>query len=74
MSQPLDEMNNFVEKIGNRFAISESIIDDEILFNGCKITQDSNGSVKISMEDYMSGVQFIPMDHMRRKEQKELAT
>lgn len=47
MAGSINEMKNFVERIGNRFVISKSKIDEEILSNSCKITQESKGDVKI---------------------------
>lgn len=54
--------------------ISKSITDDEVLFNCCKFTQESNGNIKISTEDYMSRGQSIRMSRMRMQQQNELST
>lgn len=43
-------------------------------FNGCKITRADDGSIKMSMEEYVKNVSSIPMTRGRWKQQGERAS
>lgn len=34
------------------FKISMVIVDEDIIFNGCKISRDVDGDIRMSMESY----------------------
>jgi len=74
MSGTISAMNEFVDSIQSRFKISKAIIDSTIKFNGCVISQASNGDVSMSMQDYLVSINPISISRMRRKQGHELAT
>lgn len=60
--------------VKKRFNISRSIIDSDINFNGCRTSQDMNGTIKMSMKDYMDSIDSVYVRNERRKEQEIKAT
>lgn len=41
------EVKAFITQISGRFPISKAIVNDEIKFNGCDISQDGEDNIKI---------------------------
>lgn len=68
------EIRRFIEHIGERFPISKAIIDSGIKFNGCDITQGLDGTISLSMENYMSEMTPIDISPERKKHRMALAT
>lgn len=64
----------FVRELGKRFEVGKVIIDGKFLFNGCEIEQDERGSVRMSMNGYMSQLQEIPLSKERKRQPDEAAT
>lgn len=51
-------IQKFADHVKRRFEVSTVIIDGEVLFNGCHITQSADGDVKLSLESYLSKLRF----------------
>lgn len=48
-ARSFDEVQKFAVRMKNRFEVSKIIIDDDIILNGCQISQKVNGDIKLSM-------------------------
>lgn len=64
----IDDMNNFVTEIKKRFQIGKLIIDDDMLFNGCRINPNEHGMVEMSMETYMESLKPLEITRERRRQ------
>lgn len=65
---------NFIKDKGKPFSIVKALIDKKFLFNGCEVEQYEWGSIKMSMEGYISQLYEIPLSRERRKQQTRKAT
>lgn len=74
MAGSVEDIKEFVELIGKRFPISKAIIDNRIKFNGSEITQKADGTVILSMEEYLMEMQPIEISPERKKHRMEKAT
>ena len=70
----VERTTKFIEDMGKRFSIGKAMIDEKFFFNGCEIEQDDWGSIKMSMEGYLSQLHEIPISRKRKKQQNEKAT
>lgn len=52
--------------IGKRFPISKAIVDGDIKFNGSDINQDKDGTVHLSMENYLREMEPISLTAERK--------
>lgn len=68
------DMKDFSRRIGQRFKVSKTIIDQPINFNGCRIVQDTEGNITMDMSSYTSSIRDIDVTRNRRKEATEKAT
>lgn len=68
----------FIQKLSNslsnRFSVRKTIIDETILFNGCRIRKERDGSVTLDMQQYLSDISYLVADKLRRKEWESLVT
>ena len=69
--QHIEVFNKNIEK---RFPISKTVIDGQIKFNGAFIQQDSQGSIKLSMDGYMHEIKHMHVDKARSKSGQSRAT
>lgn len=70
----IEEIKNFITQVEKRFPISKSIINDDIKFNGCDITQDENNTIKMSMNAYVRNMKYIEIPTERKKHRLDKAT
>lgn len=68
------EVKAFITQISGRFPISKAIVNDEIKFNGCDISQDGEDNIKISMEEYLREVKCIDIPAERKKHRLDKVT
>lgn len=54
--------------------VSKSIVDDAILFNGCRLQQDETGIITMSMGSYVDSLKQMDIPRLRRKQAAEKAT
>lgn len=45
----LNDFQRFMEQLDKSFKLGKLVIDEPILFNGCRITKDDEGNTKIYM-------------------------
>jgi len=69
----IEYMQEFIECIQKRFDVSKSFIDGPILFNGCRIEQDGDGTITMSMKKYLESVIPLDVSRVRRKQAQEKA-
>lgn len=69
-----ETMREFIKKVNERFKVSKSVVDEQILFNGTRIMQDSAGNISMTMKDYMKSIKPITLSRARRKQAAERAT
>lgn len=74
MAGTLIAMKWLSRQMDKRFGLSKSTIDDTIDYNGCRITQDDDGSITLDMTKYMQNIQSIDISRSRRKQYSEPAT
>lgn len=70
----VDEIQQFIQLISQRFKISKSITNKPINFNGCQISQRADGSISMSMKEYLDSVNAIQLGKNRRSEYMDKAT
>lgn len=68
------EIHSFSEQVSTRFSTRKTIIGEPILFNGCSIVKDEQGSVTVSMQQYLDDVTYLAVCKLRRKELEKLVT
>lgn len=61
-------MERFLQTVRADFPVRKSIIDDETIFNGATIKKSCNGTIKFSMESYLSKLQPIKIDKSMKKD------
>lgn len=61
-------------QMDKRFGLSKSTIDGAIDYNGCRITQDVDGSITMDMTSYMQNIDGISISRSRRKQYADTAT
>lgn len=62
----LNIMETFSAKIGKRFKLGKVVINSEIKFNGCKISQSMNNDIILSMSDYLEYIKPLNIARARR--------
>lgn len=63
-----ERMKHFIATIGKQFVIWKSVLEQKILFSGCEMEQDRNGSITMSMHRYMKMLKDIHVDQARRNQ------
>lgn len=53
------DMHNFATSIQKRFKIGKVVINANILFNGCEISQNEFGNVELSMTKYLESIKPV---------------
>lgn len=69
-----ERIKKFVERISERFMISNSIIDNDIKYNGCLIKRDGLGNTSMSMSEYLDAVDPIQLDRSRSQSSLDMAS
>ena len=69
-----EDIRWFDSQIRTRFKVGKSILDGKMNFNGAVITQSKDGSITLSMEEYMERVKPIDISRERRKQQESPMT
>lgn len=64
----------FVDAVKKRFDVGKAILDQTMLFNGCRITQHMEGNITLHMEEYMRSIKMMEISRERRKQHTEKAT
>lgn len=67
-------LTDFLKGITRRYKVRKVIIDDDIQFNGCEISQNYKGDTRMNMSNFRRKLAPIPMEKMRRKQEKTAAT
>lgn len=67
-------LTNFATHICKRYKVRKVLIDDDIQFNGCEISQDHKGNVHMDMNSFLSKLNPIPINKHRRKQVHERST
>ena len=70
----LQHVKDFVASATAQFEIGTVVIDETIKFNGTEISQTSDGTILLSMQQYMSRVQPILLSRSRSKQREHFAT
>lgn len=68
------EIESFIKLIGKSFPISKAIVDNGIRFNGSDIMQDTDGTIHLSIEKYLSEMNQIEISMERKKHRLERAS
>ena len=58
----------------NRFVLSKCTLDDDIDYNGCRITQAEDETITMDMNNYIKNISVLDWPRHRRKEYKSLAS
>lgn len=74
ISGKTDVLKNFLQQLTKKFKVSKSILDSQIDFNGCRITQDEEGNITMDMKKYVDSIQSLDITRSRRKEANDKAT
>lgn len=64
----------FARDISNRYKVQKITIDNDIQFNGCEISQDVNGNIRMDMSSFFHNVKPITLHKYRRIRAHEKAT
>lgn len=64
----------FINKMKEKFEVGKAVIDESFFFDGCEITQDAAGSIRMTMERYLERLKPIPLPKPRRRQSQEPAT
>lgn len=64
----VEEMQIFVTELQKRFIVGKVVINQKIHFDGCEITQDGDGSVRMSMIRYLERLKPICLSRARKKQ------
>lgn len=67
-------MKSFTELLRKRFEVGKFLIDEKLLFNGCEIEQDKDGSITMSMKRYLERLTPINISRSRQKMRIDSAT
>lgn len=67
-------MNEFISKLEQEFTLSKAIVNGPVIYNGCRITQDDDGTIQLSTEEYLTAISPINVNRGRRKEWNATAT
>ena len=57
-----------MDQMQAKCTISKAIADEEIVFNGCKLTRNASGDIKMSMKDYVSSLKPFHLEPHHREE------
>lgn len=68
------DIQEFNDNISQKFKVGRFILDKDVMFNRLNISQDEMANVTISMTEYMSKINPIPLSRQRRKQQMEKCT
>lgn len=55
----IHEITSFYKLISKQYNVSKIIIDNQINFNGCNITQDSRGNIIKDMSRFLFSLQLV---------------
>lgn len=66
---PVEHKGEFAEEITNRFDSWKATIDRPIIFDGCEISWEADGGMKIYMTKYMSTIEAINIDMKHKANQ-----
>ena len=67
-------MRQFADLISKRFTISKVILQGEIKFNGCSILRDESGDIRMSMNEYVAGIEPVQLSKNRLADVHSKAT
>lgn len=68
MAGSVATMREFVRNLENEFTLSKAIVDGPVIYNSYWITQDEDGTIHLSMEEYLTSISPIVLTRGRRKE------
>lgn len=69
-----EEIENFTNQMQSRFTVSKIIMDEDIIFNGCCISRDVDGDLRMSMESYASDLKPVFISEESGKQSASCAT
>lgn len=61
-------LTHFTKAISKRYAVRKSIIDEEIQFNGCLISQEDYGNADMDMSEFLIKVKPMVIEKCRQKQ------
>lgn len=62
-----ESIEKFSDEVSSRFSTRKIIIDEPILFNGCRISEVTDGFVLLDMRSYLTEVSYISLAKNRKK-------
>ena len=69
-----EEMRALTDLLQKRFDVGKVLIDEKLLFNGCEIGQDENGSITMAMHRYLERLASNYISRSRQKMRVDPAT
>lgn len=73
LASKIPALNAFITVISERYAVWKSIINDEIYFNICSISQDTDGNIYMDSMNFLNKIKQIQIEKPHRKHQNEKA-
>lgn len=70
----IPDLYTFAKVISGRYRVRKVIIDNDVQFNGCEISQDVLGNIRMDISAFLDKLEPIPITKQRRKEVHEKAT
>ena len=66
----LDYIQEFMDRLKERFTVGKVVIKYRFYFNGCEIQQSPNGDIRMSMTRYLDRLRPISVSRSRRKQRE----
>lgn len=66
----VEAMTKFTDGMHYCFDLSKSIIEEPLIYNGCRISHTERGDIMISIYEYMTSIPYVYVSRSRRKSQK----
>lgn len=70
----ISALHHFTAVISKRYSVRKSIIDEEMQFNGCTISQDTLGNIHMDMSDFLNKIKPVEVENNRRTQANDKAT
>lgn len=68
------DISRFIDKMKEKFDVGKAVIDNSFLFDGCEISQDEPGNIRMTMKRYVERLKPISLSRQRRRQLHEFAT
>lgn len=70
----LPDIEWFIAEAEKKFEIGCTVVDEDIKYNGAEITQNSHGTIHLSMREYSTRLKMVQLSRSRQKQRDSLAT